>query len=72
MPADRDADVLQHRVIDLTEQVHPDFIGVKGVGILAKTNRLQPFPDLARGLSCSSSTFASFKSSVSKPSVNQP
>ena len=27
MTADRDADVLQHLVIDLPEQVHPDFIG---------------------------------------------
>jgi len=53
MAADRDADVLQHLVIDLLEQVHPDFIGVKGSGILAKSNRLQPFLDIAHALSCS-------------------
>jgi hypothetical protein len=30
------------------------------------------FADIAHALSCSSSAFAFFKSSVSKPSVNQP
>jgi len=36
------------------------------------TDRLQPFADLAHAVSCSSSALASFRSSVSKPSVNQP
>jgi hypothetical protein len=71
MATDRAANVLQHLVIDLPEQVHTDFIGVKGVGILAKPDRLKPLSDLAHALSCSNSVLASFKSSVSKPSVNQ-
>jgi hypothetical protein len=41
------------------------------LGILDKADRLQPFPDPAHALSCSSNTLASFKSNVSKPSVNQ-
>jgi hypothetical protein len=71
MTGARDADVLKHLVIDLLEQIHVDVVGLEGIGILAKTNRLQPCPDLAHALSCSSSVLASFKSSVSKPSVNQ-
>jgi hypothetical protein len=39
--------------------------------VLAKADPLQPVPDLAHALSCSSSALASLKSSVSKPSVNQ-
>jgi len=42
MAADRDADVLQHLVIDLAEQVHTDFIGLEGIGILANADRLPP------------------------------
>jgi hypothetical protein len=41
MAADRDADVLQHLVIELREQAHTDFIGVEGVGILTKADRRQ-------------------------------
>jgi hypothetical protein len=44
----------------------------EGIAVLAKTDRFQPFPDLAHALSRSSNALASFKSSVSKPSVNQP
>lgn len=58
-------------VIDLAEQVHTDFIGIEGIGIWANADLLQPFADLAHALSCSSSDLASFKSSVSNPSVNQ-
>jgi hypothetical protein len=47
-------------------------LGLEGVGILVKADRLKPFPDLAHALSCSNSDLASFKSGVSKPSVNQP
>jgi hypothetical protein len=72
MAGARDTDVLQHLVIDLLEQIHLDVIGLEGIGILAKADRLQPFSDLAHALSCSSSALASFKSNVSKPSVNQP
>jgi hypothetical protein len=71
MAADRDADVLQHLVIDVPEQVHADFISLKGVAILGKAYCLQPFLDLAHALNCSSNALASFKSRVSKPSVNQ-
>jgi hypothetical protein len=64
--------VPQSLIVDLPEKVHVDVVRLEGVAMLAKTDRLQPFPDLAHGLSCSSSDLASFKSSVSKPSVNQP
>jgi hypothetical protein len=33
MAAERDADVLQHLVIELAEQVHTDLIGLKGIGM---------------------------------------
>jgi hypothetical protein len=72
MTGARDTDVLQRLVIDLLEKLHVDVVGLEGVGILAEPDDLQPFPDLAHALSCSSSALASFKSSVSKPSVNQP
>jgi len=72
LAANRDADVLPRLVIDLPEQVHPHFIGVKGVRIVAKADCVQPSPDLAHALSCSNNNVACFKSSVSKPSVNQP
>jgi hypothetical protein len=71
MTGARDTDVLQRLVIDLLEKIHVDVVRLEGVGILAKTDRLQPFSDLAHAFSCSSSDLASFKSSVSKPSVNQ-
>ena len=72
MTSARDTDILQRLVIDVLEQIHVDVVSLEGVGILGKTDRLQPFSDLAHALSCSSSALASFKSSVSKPSVNQP
>jgi hypothetical protein len=65
------ADVLQHLVIDAVQQVHLDVVCLKGVGILAEANSGQPGPDIAHGVSSSSSAFASFKSGASKPSVNQ-
>jgi hypothetical protein len=65
------ADVLQSLIIDLLEQIHVDVIVLEDLGVLAKTDRLQPTADLAHALSCSNSVLASFKSSVSKPSVNQ-
>jgi hypothetical protein len=39
---------------------------------LGETNRFQPLADLAHIASSSSSALASFRSSVSKPSVNHP
>src|SRR5215469_4084906 len=54
------------------EQIHVDVVGLEGLGVLAKPDRLQPFADLAHALSCSSNALASLKSSVSKPSVNHP
>ena len=63
MPSARHAKVPQ----SLPEKVH----GFEGVRILAKPDRLKPLSDLAHALSCSNSALASFKSSVSKPSVNQ-
>jgi hypothetical protein len=37
-----------------------------------RTDRLKPCPNIVHAESCSSRALASFKSSVSKPSVNQP
>jgi hypothetical protein len=72
MPGARHAKVPQSLVMDLLEKIHVDVIGLEGVGILAKPDGLESFANLAHALSCSSSALASFKSSVSKPSVNQP
>jgi hypothetical protein len=72
MACSRYSDVLENLVIDLPQQVHFNFVRLKGVTVLAKADRLQPFSDLAHALSCSNSDLATFKSSVSKPSVNQP
>src|SRR5262249_29286217 len=72
MPGTRHAKVPQSLIIDLPQKVHVDVVGLEGVGILAKADRLKPFPDLAHALSSSSSDLASFKSGVSKPPVNQP
>jgi hypothetical protein len=52
MASGRDADVLQHLVIDLPEQLHIDFIGLEGIGILAEADSLQPIADLAHAVSC--------------------
>jgi hypothetical protein len=40
MTSGRDANVLQHLVVDLREQVHIDFISLKRFGILAEANSL--------------------------------
>src|SRR5215472_1782432 len=72
MACARYANILQQLIVNLSEQINIDVVGLEGVGILAKAVRLQPFPDLAHALSCSSSAFASFRSSVSKPSLNRP
>jgi hypothetical protein len=72
MTSARDTDILQRLVFDVLEQIHVDMVRLEGVRILAQADGLQPFSDLAHALSCSSSALASCKSSVSKPSVNQP
>jgi hypothetical protein len=72
MPGAGHAKVPQSLIIDLPEKVHVDIVGFEDVGILAKPDRLKRFLDLTHAVSCSSSALASFKSSVSKPSVNQP
>jgi hypothetical protein len=53
MTGARNTGVLKHLVIDLLEQIHVDVVGLEGVGVLAKTDPLQPFSDLAHALSCS-------------------
>jgi hypothetical protein len=72
MAGARYAHVLQHLVVHLPEQIEIDVVGLEGVGILGKTNCFQPLVDRAHIASCSSNPLASFRSSVSKPSVNQP
>jgi hypothetical protein len=40
MTSARDTDILQRLVIDVLEQIRIDVVGLEGVGILAKTDRL--------------------------------
>ena len=67
----RYADVLQRLVIDIPEQVHLDIGCLEGVGVLPEADARQPRPDVAHDASSSSSAFASSRSGLSKPSVNQ-
>ena len=71
MAGARYADVLQQLIIEPGEQIRVDVIGFEGVGILAETDCLQPIPNRAQAESSSSSAFASCRTGVSKPSVNQ-
>ena len=64
----RHADVFKHLVIDFLEQFLLYIAGIKGVGILSDS--IKPGPDAAH-TSSSSSVFASSRTGVSKPSVNQ-
>ena len=40
MPCARHANVLQHLIIDLGEQISVNVVGLEGVGILGETNCL--------------------------------
>jgi hypothetical protein len=66
------ADLLQRLVVNLLEQIRVNVVGCERLGILAEADPLQPSSHFAHAVSCSSSALACFKSSVSKPSVNQP
>jgi hypothetical protein len=46
-------------------------LGLKHFGVLAEANSFQPIADLAHAVSCSNNTLASYRTGVSKPSVNQ-
>src|SRR6516162_7312427 len=72
MACARYTDIFQQLIVYLRQQINVDVICLKGIGILGETDRLQPFADLAHVASCSSNAFASFRSRVSNPSVNQP
>ena len=72
MAGTRRANVFQHLIIDLGEQVSVNVVGFEGVGILGETDLLEPIPYCTHAASSSRSAFASFRSCVSKPSVNQP
>ena len=47
-------------------------VEAEGLGILGEADLLEPIPYCAYAASSSRSAFASFRSWVSKPSVNQP
>jgi len=68
----RHANVFQHLIIDLGEQISVNVVGFEGVGRLGETDLLEPIPYCAHAASSSRSAFASLRSWVSKPSVNQP
>ena len=72
MACARHANVFQHLIIDLGEQVSVNVVGFEGVGILGETDLFEPIPYCAHAASSSRSAFASLRSWVSKPSVNQP
>ena len=58
MTGARYANVLQHLIVELPEQINLDIVSLKRIGILGETKRLQPFAHLAHGPSCSSSVLA--------------
>src|SRR5215467_4395035 len=70
MACARHANVFQHLIIDMGEQISVNVVGFEGVGILGETDLLEPIPYCAHAASSSRSAFASFRSTVSKPSVN--
>ena len=72
MACARHTDVLQQLVVNLPKQINVKIVGLKGIGVLSEADGLQPFADLTHVASCSKSVFASFRSRVSKPSVNHP
>src|SRR5215472_4118382 len=41
MACSRHSDVLENLIIDLSQQVHVNFVNLKGIAVLAKTDRLQ-------------------------------
>ena len=42
MTGARYADILQHLVVDLPEQIDVDVVGLEGVRVLGEANRFQP------------------------------
>ena len=63
--------IFQRLIVHLFEQVHINVVGLEGVGILGEADSLQPIPDRAHTASCSNNAFASCRTGVSNPSVNQ-
>jgi hypothetical protein len=57
---------------DLGKEIHINVVGFEEVGILAETDCLQPIPHRAHAANSSSKAFASYRTGVPKPSVNQP
>jgi hypothetical protein len=72
MPGARYSDVFQRLIIDPTQQVHINIVGLKRSSVLSETYSIEPGANLAHACSCSNSDFASLKTGVSKPSVNDP
>src|SRR5580704_5629177 len=72
MPGAGHAYILQHLIVDLTEQFNIDVVSLEGVRVLSEPDPIEPSTYLAHDASCSNSALASFRSSVSNPSVNQP
>src|SRR5262249_29751646 len=68
----RHTDILQQLVVNLPKQINIKIVGLEGIGVLSEADGIQPFADLTHVASCSKSALASFRSSVSWPSVNQP
>ena len=72
MTCARHTNVLQQLVVETDHQIRINVICFERVGVLAETNGLKPIPHRAHAASSSRSAFASFRSFVPKPSVNQP
>lgn len=71
MPRTWYPNVLQSRIAELLKQVHVNVVCFEDLGVLREADPLQPLVDLAHADTWSSSTLASLRSGVSKPSVNQ-
>jgi hypothetical protein len=67
-----DANVLENLIIDLPEKIRVDLVGLERIGVLGKADGLEPLAEPGHAANSASSDLACFRSSVSKPSVNQP
>jgi hypothetical protein len=52
------ADVLQHLIVDLAEQIDIDVVGLEGLRVLDEPDPIEPSAYLAHEVSCSSSAGA--------------
>ena len=73
MASTSDADILKRLIIEIGQEAQIDVVRFKRVAVLSETQRPQLLANIAHIFvpNSKSNAFASFKSFVSKPSVNQ-